>query len=136
MAAFDAMIVGLLFMGGTRRSEVAALRWADVDDAVVGDGVLITVRRGKTNQEGETRDVRFVKSGVARAIRTLRAAKNPATEEAARARRIRSISPSEREDEPEGTRLAGEQRLGWGTNGQLGAGWRSRLQEHASAGVA
>ena len=31
-------------------------------------GVLVTVRRGKTNQECETRDVRFVKGGVARAI--------------------------------------------------------------------
>ena len=46
---------------GMRRSEVSALRWADVDDAADGDGVLVTVRRGKTNQEGETRDVRFVK---------------------------------------------------------------------------
>ena len=54
-----------------RRSEVSALRWADVDDAADGDGVLVTVRRGKTNQEGETRDVRFVKGGVARAIQTL-----------------------------------------------------------------
>ena len=70
-----------------RRSEVSALRWAnpendaadmaaalwrlgwaDVDDAADGDGVLVTVRRSKTNQEGETTDVRFVKDGVARAI--------------------------------------------------------------------
>ena len=29
----DAVIAGLLFMGGLRRSEVAALRWADVADA-------------------------------------------------------------------------------------------------------
>ena len=29
-----------------------------VDDAADGDGVLVTVGRGKTNQEGETRDVR------------------------------------------------------------------------------
>ena len=29
----DAVIAGLLFMGGMRRSEVSALRWADVDDA-------------------------------------------------------------------------------------------------------
>ena len=56
-------------MAGMRRSEVAALRWADIDDATDGDGVLVTVHRGKTNQEGETRDVRFVKSGVARALR-------------------------------------------------------------------
>ena len=48
----DAVIAGLLFMGGLRRSEVAALRWADVTDASDGDGVLITVRTSKTNQEG------------------------------------------------------------------------------------
>ena len=77
----DAVIAGLLFMGGMRRSEVSALRWADVDDAADGDGVLVTVRRGKTNQEGETRDVRFVKGGVARALRTLRAAASPAPED-------------------------------------------------------
>ena len=48
----DAVIAGLLFMAGMRRSEVSALRWADVVDATDGDGILITVRRSKTNQEG------------------------------------------------------------------------------------
>ena len=58
---------------------MSALRWADVAAAADGgDGVLVTVRRGKTNQEGEVTDVRFVKGGVARAIRTLRAAASPA----------------------------------------------------------
>ena len=71
------MIAGLLFMAGMRRSEVSALRWADVADATDGDGILVTVRRSKTNPEGETKDVRFVKGGVARAIRTLRAATRP-----------------------------------------------------------
>ena len=84
----DAVIAGLLFMAGMRRSEVSALRWADVDDATDGDGVLVTVRRSKTNQEGETTDVRFVKGGVARAIRTLRAAANPAP-----ADRVAPLSP-------------------------------------------
>ena len=64
-------------MAGMRRSEVSALRWADVVDATDGDGVLVTVRRSKTNQEGETNDIRFVKDGVARAIRTLRASMSP-----------------------------------------------------------
>ena len=41
----DAVIAGLLFMGGLRRSEVSALEWRDVADASDGDGVLITVRR-------------------------------------------------------------------------------------------
>ena len=74
----DAVIAGLLFMAGMRRSEVSVLRWADVADATDGDGVLVTVRRSKTNQEGgETKDVRFVKDGVASAIRTLQAATRP-----------------------------------------------------------
>ena len=68
-------------MAGMRRSEVSALRWADVADAADRDGVLVTVRRGKTNQEGERRDVRFVKDGVARALRTLRAAAGPVPED-------------------------------------------------------
>ena len=59
-----------------RRSEVSALRWADVEDA--GDGILVTVRRSKTNQVGETSDVRYLKNGAARAVRALRAAIAPA----------------------------------------------------------
>ena len=39
--------------------------------------VLIRVRLSKTNQEGEVNDVRFVKDGVARALRTLRATTSP-----------------------------------------------------------
>ena len=50
-----------------RRSEVSALRWADVEDAGDGDGILVTVRRSKTNQVGETSDVRYLKNGAARA---------------------------------------------------------------------
>ena len=52
----DAVIAGLLFMAGMRRSEVSALRWADVVDSADGDGMLITVRRSKTNQEDEVND--------------------------------------------------------------------------------
>ena len=48
----DAVIAGLLFMGGLRRSEVSALEWRDVADASDDDGLLITVRTSKTNQEG------------------------------------------------------------------------------------
>ena len=68
----DAVIAGLLFMAGMRRSEVSALLWGDIAAAESGDGVLVTVRRGKTNPEGESRDVRFVKGAVAVALRTLR----------------------------------------------------------------
>ena len=57
--------------------EVSALRWADVADSAAGDGMLLTVRRSKTNPDGEVKDVRFVKDGVARALRLLRAATSP-----------------------------------------------------------
>ena len=40
----DAVIAGLLFMAGMRRSEVSALRWADVVDSTDGDGMLVTWR--------------------------------------------------------------------------------------------
>ena len=76
----DAVIAGLLFKGGRRRSEVTALRWADVADAGDVDGILVTVRRSKTNQVGETNDVRYLKNGAARAVRALRAAVAPAPE--------------------------------------------------------
>ena len=56
---------------------MSALRWANVADSTDGDGMLVTVRWSKTNQEGEVNDVRSVKDGVARALRTLRAAKSP-----------------------------------------------------------
>ena len=84
----DAVIAGLLFMAGMRRSEVSALRWADVAPAAAGDGVVVTVRRGKTNPEGETRDVRFVKGDVVGALRTLRDASSPRPED-----RVVPLSP-------------------------------------------
>ena len=58
-------------MAGMRRSEVSALRWADVAAAGDGDGILVAVRRSKTNQEGEMNDVRYLKDGAARAVHTL-----------------------------------------------------------------
>ena len=50
--AVDKAIVSLLFQGGLHRSEAAALRWADVQDATDGRGVLVSVRRSKTDQDG------------------------------------------------------------------------------------
>ena len=74
----DAVIAGLLFMAGMRRSEMSALLWGDVAKATAGDGMLVTVRYGKTNPEGEARDVRFVKGRRRqRAVRALRAAAAP-----------------------------------------------------------
>ena len=66
--AVDAAIAGLLFQGGLRRSEAAALTWADVSPATDADGLLVRVRRSKTDQEGERADVRFLKNGPARAV--------------------------------------------------------------------
>ena len=83
----DAVIASLLFMGGLRRSEVSALEWRDVSDARDGDGVLLTVRTSKTNQEGDAADVRYLKNGAAKAIRTLRAA------DAAPTDRVIGLSP-------------------------------------------
>ena len=60
----------------------------DVAEADAGAGVLVTVRRGKTNPEGEARDVRFVKGDVAGALRTLRDASSPGPED-----RVVPLSP-------------------------------------------
>ena len=65
----------------------SALPWADVADAGGGDGFLVTIPRGKANQKGDTRDVRFVKGGVACAGRS-GAGENPAAED-----RVVPLSP-------------------------------------------
>ena len=39
--ATDKALAGLLFQGGLRRSEAAALRWADVQDAADGRGIVV-----------------------------------------------------------------------------------------------
>ncbi len=71
----DVAITGLLFHAGLRRSEAAALTWADVADAPNTPGaVLVAVRASKTNQDGSRADVRMVKGGYAAAIRGLRVA--------------------------------------------------------------
>ena len=77
-------------MGGLRRSEVSrACAGRDVSDARDGDGVLLTVRTSKTNQEGDAADVRYLKNGPAKAIRTLRAA----AADAAPTDRVIGLSP-------------------------------------------
>ena len=63
-------MLGCLFYGGLRRSEVAALRVRDVEPQ--DDGTcLVHVRVSKTNQEGGTEDVRLVKNGCSAALREL-----------------------------------------------------------------
>ena len=70
--AIDKAIAGLLFHGGLRRSEAAALTWADVQRATDGAGVLVTIRRSKTDQTGERQDVRYIKGNAAGAVLALR----------------------------------------------------------------
>ena len=70
--ATDKALAGLLFQGGLRRSEAAALRWADVQDAADGRGIVVCVRRSKTDQDGTAADVRYLKNGCAAALRQLR----------------------------------------------------------------
>lgn len=49
--AFDLALIEVMFSAGLRRSEAAALVWADIAD--IGEGeATITVRRSKTDQEG------------------------------------------------------------------------------------
>ena len=71
--ATDRAIVAVLFQGGLRRSEAAALRWADVQDAADGRGIVVYVRQSKTDQDGTAADVRYLKNGCAAALRQLRA---------------------------------------------------------------
>ena len=70
--AIDRAIVAVLFQGGLRRSEAAALRWGDVQDAADGRGVVVYVRQSKTDQDGTAADVRYLKNGCAAALRQLR----------------------------------------------------------------
>ena len=70
----DGAIVAL-FHGALRRSDVAALRWADLEFA---DGDVVgAVRRSKPNPAGDHRDVRPLVGGCAAAIRCLQAATVP-----------------------------------------------------------
>ena len=73
-ARLDACIVALLFCAGMRRSEVAALRWADVAGADGGGNVRVRVRCSKTNQRAERPDYRLLVNGFARSLEAARAA--------------------------------------------------------------
>ena len=72
----DGAVVGLLFHGALRRSEVAALCWTDVDLSD-GEDVVVTRRHATTNAAGERRDVRRLVGGCAAAVRRLQAATTP-----------------------------------------------------------
>ena len=72
--ALDKALAAVLFQGGLRRSEAAALEWRDVVPAATEDAILVTVRRSKTDQESTATDVRYLKNGAAAAVLALRPA--------------------------------------------------------------
>ena len=67
----DRAIVACLFMAGLRRSEAAALEWRDIEDAPDAS-LRVRVRTSKTNREGGSTDIRFVKGTFADALRVHR----------------------------------------------------------------
>lgn len=68
----DRAIVLVALVTGLRRSELAALRWADVERS--SEGLLVWVRRSKTDQAGEGRPVALPRGRGSRAcpVRALR----------------------------------------------------------------
>ena len=70
--AEDAALVGLAFQAGLRRSEIAALQWADVGPAAIPGAVLIHVRASKTDPAGDRTDIRMAKNGTADALDAIR----------------------------------------------------------------
>ena len=77
----DGAIVAVLFQGGLRRSEAAALEWRDIRPAAdIPGGLLVQVRRSKTDQEGSRRDIRLVKGICAKAIELIRPESPDATD--------------------------------------------------------
>ena len=66
----DRAIAGLLFHGGLRRSEAAALTWSAVAEAPsTADALLVTVGTSKPNPDGSRADVRLVKGDCAAAAK-------------------------------------------------------------------
>ena len=65
--ALDKALAAVLFQGGLRRADAAALEWRDVAPATTAGAILVTVRRSKTDQEGTAADVRYLKSAAAAA---------------------------------------------------------------------
>ena len=74
----DGAIVALVFHGALRRSEVAALRWADVDLSTGDDIVVVRVPVPETKLMEDGGDVRQLVGGCADALRRLHAATKPA----------------------------------------------------------
>jgi site-specific recombinase XerD len=67
----DRAVLLLGFAGAFRRSELVALDVADVED--VPEGLLITIRRSKTDQEGQGRKVAIPRGEIACPVAALKA---------------------------------------------------------------
>ena len=74
----DGAIVALAFHAALRRSEVAALRWADVDLSAGDDIVVVRVPLPRRNPAEDGGDVRQLVGSCADALRRLHAATKPA----------------------------------------------------------
>ena len=68
----DAAITALLFQGGMRRSEVAALTWGQIHLGRTPVTLLVFMQGTKSDRTGESADVRFLKNGGARAVLAIR----------------------------------------------------------------
>ena len=71
-ALVDKAVVAVLFPGGLRRAEAAALTWDDVSDATDRRGILIRVSYSKTNPNSDSPDFRYINGPFADAVRRLR----------------------------------------------------------------
>jgi integrase len=67
----DRAVLLLGFAGAFRRSELVALDVADIED--VPEGLLITIRRSKTDQEGQGRKVAIPRGEIACPVAALKA---------------------------------------------------------------
>ena len=72
------MVVALLFCGGLRRAEAAALVWADVEPTERDGQLRVRVRASKANPAAEHEDFRLLVGPFARALEELRAVVGPA----------------------------------------------------------
>ena len=77
-ALVDAVVVALLFCGGLRRAEAAALVWADVEPTERDGQLRVRVRSSKANPAAEHEDFRLLVGPFARALEELRAVVGPA----------------------------------------------------------
>ena len=66
----DRAILALGFSGAFRRSELVALKVADLDE--VPDGLRITIRRSKTDQEGTGHEIAVLRGSQLRAVEAVR----------------------------------------------------------------